>query len=125
LDKNFIEDFITHLEKERQMNPGSLTDYKNMIVHSIIENKSMDEQFAWSQKQAYIAFGFMLFAAAELHVDACPMEGFIGHKVDELLSTAHDYSTVAILALGYRDERDPYAHYIKVRTPHNQLVIKE
>ncbi|MCA1457091.1 nitroreductase family protein [Bradyrhizobium sp. BRP22] len=36
---------------------------------------------AWAARQAYIALGFALVAAAELGIDACLMEGFLPGKL--------------------------------------------
>ena len=35
----------------------------------------------WTAKQTYLALGNLLNAAAELHIDVTPMEGFIQNKL--------------------------------------------
>ncbi len=47
--------------------------------------KSAEENFVHTAKQAYIAFGAAIIAAAFEGVDATPMEGFSPEKVDEIL----------------------------------------
>ncbi len=77
-------------------------------------------------KQAYIALGTALIAAAELKVDATPIEGFNASIIDEVLGLKEKglHSTV-ILALGYRDlEKDYMATMKKVRLPIDEMVTK-
>jgi nitroreductase len=102
----------------------ALADYKGMIMGSIVEGQLVKDVFGWTQKQAYIALGFMLFAAALENVDACPMEGFIAAQVDELVGTHPDYQTVTLLPLGHRDADDAFSQYKKVRWPHQEIIIK-
>lgn len=124
LDENFVNAFILHVEKERSLPQGALDDFKNMIIQSKVEHQTPESIFAWNQKQAYIALGFMIVAAAVENIDACPMEGFVQSQVDTILETESLFQTVALLALGYRDDSDPYASYLKVRAPHQDIIIK-
>jgi nitroreductase / dihydropteridine reductase len=36
----------------------------------------------WMEKQVYLALGSLLLGAAALGLDACPMEGFDGRRLD-------------------------------------------
>lgn len=55
-------------------------------------------------RQAYIALGFAMLAAAELEVDTTPMEGFDPPAVDEVLGLgALGLRSVVLLPLGYRN----------------------
>lgn len=72
----------------------------------------------WSRAQTYIALGFFLSAAANLGVDACPMEGFNPAAFDEILGLREDgYAASVIAAAGYRAADDPFASFKKVRLP--------
>jgi len=79
---------------------------------------------AWAAKQAYIALGFTLAAAAIERVDASPMEGFDPAALDRVLRLNEDnLSSVVIAALGYRDTaEDRMANMPKVRRPLSQLI---
>lgn len=44
-----------------------------------------EENFMWNPKQAYIALGIGIVAAAEENIDSTPIEGFDLEKVDEIL----------------------------------------
>jgi nitroreductase len=60
----------------------------------------------WAAKQAYIALGFALAAAAELEVDSCPMEGCDFDAVKRIFDLPEIFTPVLLLPLGYRTE-DP------------------
>jgi nitroreductase len=79
-----------------------------------------------SAKQAYIALGLAVAAAAEQKVDATPMEGFDNAKMDEILGLEKlGLKSVAILPLGYRDEgRDWLVNLKKVRTPRERFITE-
>jgi nitroreductase len=70
----------------------------------------------WAAKQAYIALGQFMLAAALLGVDTCPMEGFVAEKYDEVLGLeARGLTTAVLCPAGYRAHGDKYAASPKVR----------
>lgn len=71
-------------------------------------NMPTDEQrFHWQARQAYIAMGCMLLAAADLGIDATPLEGINCSKMDEILNLKQKgLRTVYAVALGYRGAQD-------------------
>jgi nitroreductase len=77
-------------------------------------------------KQAYIALGLAVAAAAEQKVDASPMEGFDKTKMDETLGLEKmGLKSVVMLALGYRDaEKDWLIKLKKVRTSKEEFIIE-
>jgi nitroreductase len=61
--------------------------------------------FEHAARQAYIALGFAMAAAAELGVDSTPMEGFDAAQFDEILGLKDKgLKSVVLLPLGTRDE---------------------
>lgn len=61
----------------------------------------------WAARQAYIALGFAMLAAAERGVDSCPLEGFSVEGATDVLSDfklidPENDLPVVMLALGYR-----------------------
>ena len=61
--------------------------------------------FNHAARQAYIAFGFAIAAAAELEVDSTPMEGFDPDQVDEILDLrSKGLRAKVLLPLGTRAE---------------------
>ena len=62
----------------------STDEYKNRLKGQLA-SFTEEQQAAHAAKQAYIAFGLAIAQAAELGVDATPMEGFSNAELDELL----------------------------------------
>lgn len=63
----------------------------------------------WMEKQTYLAVGLTMMAAAEVGVEATPLEGFDPTCVDKafkIRETGH--STTVLLALGYPDPEKVY-----------------
>lgn len=103
------------------MNDEDLQAVRNMAEG--VASRSEEEHFNWSARQAYIALGFGLAAAAVEEVDSTPMEGFRNEELDELLNLPEQgMKSVSLLALGYRDEENDWlAPMKKVRKPKNKL----
>jgi nitroreductase/dihydropteridine reductase len=58
----------------------------------------------WMEKQTYLTVGLAMMAAAELGIEALPLEGFDPHLVDAEFKIREDgYTTTVLLALGYPD----------------------
>lgn len=79
-----------------------------------------DNAMAWAAKQAYLALGFAMAAAAELEIDSCPMEGFAPAEVDRILGLPEQYRSVALLPIGYRALGPAYP---KARFPKEDLFV--
>jgi nitroreductase/dihydropteridine reductase len=118
-----IDSFIAYLAKGRNVPEEALADYKAALVGGLL-SRSDEENFNWSARQAYIAMGTALIAAAELKIDSTPMEGFDSGKFDSLLGLQEKgLRSVVTLALGYRDaENDPYVALNKVRLPLDEFA---
>jgi len=84
-----------------------------------------EQNFVWTARQAYIAFGVGIAAAALEEVDATPMEGFSADALDEILGLKEqNLGAVTILTLGYRDETNDYlANVPKVRKSRENLFV--
>ena len=75
-------------------------------------------------RQTYIALGYATFAAAQLGIDATPIEGFDEQALNEILKLDTDREeAVVMLTLGYRDEKeDKLVNLPKIRKPMNLMV---
>ncbi len=110
-----VDTFIADVAAKRNMPIEALNDYKGYINGSIA-NLSDEQKSIWNAKQAYIALGIGLAAAAEQQVDATPMEGFVPAQYNEILGlTELGLTATVIMALGYRHEGDWLAPLPKVR----------
>lgn len=100
---------------------GYYTNLKSMYLP-----RSADENFQHAARQAYIAFGVGVTAAAFEEVDATPMEGFDPAKVDEILGLREKgLRSVTLLPLGYRAaEGDWLIGQTKVRRDLEELVTE-
>lgn len=81
---------IDHILRDvKKQNPVTATGYKTFWKlwakrdFDILDNPDMIHQ--WTARQAYIALGFILLAAAERSIDSCPIEGFSIDKLSETL----------------------------------------
>lgn len=119
-----ISEFISHVAELRRVPADSLTSYQKSIENKINGNPP-EANFNWAARQAYIALGTAVVAAAVEQVDATPMEGFDPHAVDIILQLkTKGLRSVALLALGYRDrENDSLANIPKVRREKERLFI--
>lgn len=103
-----IDDYINLHATVKNTDVNSLADFKNKISSSIL-SRSDEANFNWAAKQAYIALGTAIIAAAEEKVDATPMEGFNPAAVDDILGLPQmGLKSVTILALGYRDVQNDF-----------------
>jgi nitroreductase len=123
LDEEYAKNFIDLVAKTRHTDRSNLAGYEQMIVGNF--NRLNDEQkLNWSHKQTYIALGVLLTAAAEMGIDACPMEGFNAAQFDEILGLKEKGLTTSVIAaVGFRAEDDQYSKLAKVRKPQEELFI--
>lgn len=119
-----IDEYINLQATIKNVLVESLAGFKDMLLGHI-NSRSAEGNFNWAARQAYIALGTALIAAAEERVDATPMEGFNPAAFDEILGLQElGLKSVALLALGYRDEVNDYLiNAPKVRKDMKDLVV--
>ena len=119
-----IEDYINLQVKVKSVSLESLAAFKDTLTNNIA-SRSEEVNFNWAARQAYIALGTALIAAADEKVDATPMEGFNPAAFDEILGLkAQGLKSVALLVLGYRDAANDYlANAPKVRKAMKDFVV--
>ncbi|QOL81443.1 NAD(P)H-dependent oxidoreductase [Pseudooceanicola spongiae] len=110
-----IDAVLDQVQEERGANEGMVAYYQNL--KNMYLPRTQEVNFEHASRQAYIALGFALAAAAELGVDSTPMEGFEPAKFDEILGLeGHGLKSVVMLALGHRDaDNDWLVNMKKVR----------
>lgn len=119
-----VDRFVAHTAAEREADPEALRPYRDMMV-SFLARMNPDEVAAWAKNQTYIALGQVMAAAALLGVDACPMEGFVAEKYDEVLGLADRKLTASVAcAFGYRAYDDKYGHRKKNRFSLKEVVSR-
>ncbi|MDQ8187263.1 NAD(P)H-dependent oxidoreductase [Pelagicoccus sp. SDUM812002] len=118
-----VGDFIDRMAEVRGVTAESLAGYEKFAGGFVDMASDQGWIDAWAQKQVYIALGQLMFAAAALGVDACPMEGIDGAAYDKILGLeGSGYSTVVACPLGYRSEGDKYAMTEKVRFEASDII---
>ena len=120
-----IDNVFDLVAKERNLPEGAQLDYRNRLK-GLFGGRTAEENFQSAARQAYIAFGVAITAAATEKVDATPMEGFRAPELDALLGLREKgLRSVCLLMLGYRDEENDWlADLKKVRRAKKDLVIE-
>lgn len=97
-------DEVTNLMTEKRGELPLLNTYYENLKSTYLP-RDAEVNYAHAARQAYIALGIALVAAAEQEVDCTPMEGFDPAAVDEILSLKErGLRSVVLLPLGYREE---------------------
>jgi len=117
-----IDEVIDLMARERGMTDQLQAYYDSLKANYV--PREAEANYAHAARQAYIALGFAMAAAAELEVDCTPMEGFSPEAVDEILGLkAKGLRSVVLLPLGYRaEEGDWLAPMPKVRKARETMV---
>jgi nitroreductase len=110
-----VDDYMHLIATTRNIPVETLSGFR-AAFDSIVAGTA-EQNFVWTSRQAYIAFGVGIVAATNEDVDATPMEGFSTEALDKILGLAEqNLSSTTILTLGYRDEKtDSLIHAAKVR----------
>lgn len=118
-----IDAVVAEIARQRGGEVGPVREYYDRLKGMYLP-RSAEENYQHAARQAYIAFGLGLTAAAFEEVDATPMEGFDAEKVDEILGTKdRGLRVVTLLALGYRAEGGDWLSGLKkVRKPLESLL---
>jgi nitroreductase len=124
INQAYLDQFIEDHTKIRQAPVEEFAVLKAMIQGSVLQF-SQEEKDIWASRQTYIALGNSLAAAAELKIDACPMEGFLPEIFDDILGlNSRALKSVALVALGYRSKDDDLQHAKKVRKSKEELFTR-
>ena len=115
--------YIKNISETRGLPTEALGGFADMM-NGVISNLSQEAKNIWTAKQTYIALGTLLAAAAELKIDATPMEGFNAAAFNEILGFDKLGLNASVIAtVGYRHGEDDTQHYKKVRKSHEELFI--
>ncbi len=112
------QDVDLHFEnvKDIRDTPETILKPFRADLKKMMADKSVAERSAWSVNQAYIALGNLMTVCAVEGIDACPMEGFMPEKIDEILNLdEYQLKSVLMLPVGYRADDDMFADFKKVR----------
>ena len=121
VDAAYITRYAENMAKTRNIPFDSVKGYADFMIGNIT-TLTPEKQIIWAQKQAYLALGNLLNAAAELKIDVTPMEGFLPEQYNEILGLKEKGLHATLVAtVGYRHDEDDTQHYAKVRKPITEL----
>lgn len=118
-----IDAVVNQMHAERGTPMAQLNAYFDGLKAQYLP-RTAEVNYQHAARQAYIAFGIALTAAAFEEVDATPMEGFDPDQVDEILGLrAKGLRAVTLMPLGYRAAAGDWLNGAKkVRKPMSELV---
>ncbi len=113
------------LEKEiRGTSEEIISKFRNRLIDNF-QNKSLEEKQISATNQAYLALGNLMIVCAIEKIDACPMEGFMSEKIDELLNLPpQNLKSTLLMPIGFRADDDFMSTMKKVRKPLNETVLE-
>jgi nitroreductase len=118
-----VDDYIENIAETRNIPIESIKGYGD-FMKSKITSLPEEQKNNWTAKQTYLALGNLLNAAAELKIDATPMEGFDPVSINEILDLdSKGLNTALIATIGYRHTDDGTQFLPKVRKSNHELFI--
>ena len=118
-----VDRYIARMAEVRGVAAETLAGFKKILMGDVVHGARGQAALEWAARQAYIALGNFMTAAALVGVDTCPMEGFEPPRYDEILGLpAQGFHAVVACAAGYRAADDKYAALPKVRFSASELI---
>jgi nitroreductase len=118
-----VDRYLARIAEVRESAVDSLGGFRKMLLSDLVAGPRGKIAHEWATRQAYIALGNFMTAAALVGIDTCPMEGFVPEQYDAALGLPEQgFKSVVACAAGYRLESDKYATLPKVRMPASELV---
>ena len=121
VQENHIDNYVQNIANTRGLALEDLKGYSDFMKSKLMPLPN-ETKNSWTARQAYIALGNLLSAAADLKIDTCPMEGFETDEYNKILNLdAQNLNAAVVVTLGYRSEEDETQHYKKVRKSTKEL----
>lgn len=119
-----VKEYFNLLQKIRNTPEEIIGKFRDFLVDDI-NKKTQENLFAWNKNQAYLTMGNLLTVCALEKIDACPMEGFIPEKYDEVLELEkHNLTSVLVMPVGFRAKDDYMKDLKKVRKNVEDVIIE-
>jgi nitroreductase len=123
MSRKHADRLIDRMVEVRGTPVAALEDYRKMMHGTLKQFEEGGDPKPWASRQVYIALGFFLFAAAQMGIDTCPMEGIDANQYDEILGLkGTGFGTVVVATAGYRAGDDWLANLKKVRYPESEVL---
>jgi nitroreductase / dihydropteridine reductase len=127
LDDAYLRQVLAQETKDGRLmtEAAQANQHKIRLGYVQKHGKQPDGVLQWAAKQVYIALGFVLLGAAEMGVDACPIEGFDAVALDQALGLeAKGLRSQVIVALGRSAPEDFNAGLPKSRLPESAVITE-
>ena len=120
-----LRDTVTQLNVEARGDLPLIQGYFDNLKANCLPREA-EVNYAHAERQAYIALGIALVAAAEQEVDSTPMEGFSPDAVDAILGLRErGLRSIILLPLGYREKAgDWLLHMPRIRKSREAIVTE-
>lgn len=120
-----IDAVVERMHVERGTPKEALAGYFDNLKNNYLP-RDADVNYTHAARQAYLALGVALVAAAYEEVDSTPMEGFNPDAIDAILGLREKgLRSVALMPLGYRAATGDWLNGAKkVRKPMSELVTE-
>lgn len=126
MDEAHIDSFLKQTAKVRDQDVEMFAGYKKMMMGDLVTGPRSHMISEWAARQAYIALGNFMTAAAIVGVDTCPLEGIDPVKYDEILGlTGSGWKVVVACPAGFRADDDKYASSKKVRFEAKDVIVRK
>lgn len=120
----YVESYFDRVREVRDTPETILKPFRETLKKQFDTQKA-EKTRQWAVNQAYLALGNLLTVCALEEIDACPMEGFVPEKYDELLKLDQlGITSTLVLPVGYRAADDMFADFEKVRRSTEDTIIK-
>ncbi len=111
----YIDQYVQHIAKIRSISVEDLREYRDMMIDAISQ-KTDAEVGVWARNQCYLVLGVLMSLCTDMHIDSCPMEGFISEKYNQILNLEEKgLHATLVIPIGYRSSEDAMQHMKKVR----------
>lgn len=119
---DYIATYLHRLQTTRHLPDSYIQGYQEKIEKALFQSST--DHFSWAKHQTYLALGIGLVAAASLHIDATPIEGFDPQALHRVLAIDTEVEeTTLMMTIGYRDTKeDTLADQPKIRKSTNELI---
>ena len=111
-------------KKVRGIDEKVVSSFRKQLI-GMYESKTIEERQLSAIYQTYIILGNLMTVCAVEKIDACPLEGFVPEKIDEILNLKkQNLKSVLMLPVGYRAKDDIMGDMKKVRKDLSETIIE-
>jgi nitroreductase len=114
IDEAYADKWMKCLADTREIPVEKLAAYRELMFKDIVKGPRSKIADTWSQRQSYIAMGFLMETAALLGIDTCAMEGIDPPVCRRLGALRHEHVLKARSPPKHphrEDHRRPYTHH--------------